>query len=97
MVQYLPDDRGIFTAGNYLGRITAGPAGLNVNIEQPFQSLGPDHRHMRLRGCFLILIRRHFPAAPAPAPPGWGHPHPVIAVRCKDTMESSQVDFGPGY
>ena len=50
---------------------------------------------MRLRGCFLILIRCQFWAAFAP--PGRRHPHPVQAVRSKDTVESGQVDPGPGY
>jgi hypothetical protein len=45
------------------------------------------HRHMTLRGRFLILIRCQFPAALAP--PGRGHPHPVQAVRCKHTMTNS--------
>ena len=95
MVQNLPDDRWIFNAGNYLGRTTADPAGRNVNIEHPFQSLSPGHRNMALCGCFLILIRCHFPAALAP--PGRGHPHPVQAVRRKHTVESGQVDSGLGY
>jgi len=95
MVQYPPGDRWIFNAGNDLGRTTTDPAGFHVNIEHPFQSLSPTHRHMSLRGCFLILIRCQFWAALAP--PGRGHPHPVFTVRRKHTMESSQVDPGPGY
>ena len=53
------------------------------------------HCHMALCGCFLFLIRCHVPAALAP--PGRGHPHPVFAVRSKDTMVSGQVDSGLGY
>jgi len=95
MVQYLPDDRWIFNAGNHLGRATADSAGFHVNVEHPFQSLSPGHCHMALRGRFLILTFCHFPAARAP--PGRRHPHPVFAVRCKDTMVSGQVHSGPGY
>ncbi len=73
----------------------ADPAGFHVNVEYPFQSLSPTHRHVSLRGCFLILIRCQFWAALAP--PGRGHPHPVQAIRSKDTAESGQVDPGPGY
>ena len=53
------------------------------------------HRHMSLRGCFLILIRCQFWAALAPL--GRRHPHPVLTVRRKHTMESGQVDSGSGY
>ncbi len=44
MVQYLPDDHGILNAGNHLRTTTADPAGLNINVEHPFQSLSPAHR-----------------------------------------------------
>jgi len=79
----------------HLSRTTTDPAGFHVNVEYPFQSLSPTHRHMSLRGCFLILIRCQFWAALAP--PGRRHPHPVLTVRRKHTMESGQVDPGPGY
>jgi putative protein-disulfide isomerase len=61
MVQYLPDDHGVFDTCNHLRATTAGPAGLNVNIERPFQSLSPCHRHMALRRCILILTSGNFP------------------------------------
>jgi hypothetical protein len=79
----------------HLGRNTTDPAGFHVNVEHPFQSLSPTHRHMSLRECFLILIRCQFPAALAP--PGRRHPHPVHTVRRKHTMEPAQVDSGLGY
>ena len=47
MVQYLPDDHGVFDTCNHLRATTAGPAGLNVNIEHPFQSLSPYHRRRK--------------------------------------------------
>ena len=46
------------------------------------------HRHMTLRGCFLIIrIRCHMSAALAPL--GRGHPHPVQAARRKNTVTNS--------
>jgi hypothetical protein len=39
MVQYLPDDHGVFDTSDHLRATIAGPAGLNVNIEHSFQSL----------------------------------------------------------
>ena len=95
MLQYLPDDCGVFDTSNHLRATTAGPAGLNVNVEHPFQSLSPCHRDMAFCGRFLIRICCNFPGTPAS--PGWRHPHPVFAVRRKDTMESCQVHSGPGY
>ena len=95
MLQYLPDDCGVFDTSNHLRATTAGPAGLNVNIEHPFQSLSPCHRHMALRRCILILTSGNFPVTFAP--PGRGHPHSVFAVRRKDTMVSGQIDSGFGY
>ena len=95
MVQYLPDDREILNAGNYLGRTTADLAGCHINIEHPLESLSPTHPYMSLRECFLILTFCHFRAALAP--PGRGHPHPVFTVRRKHTMESGQVHSGSGY
>ena len=64
---------GVFDTSNHLRATTAGPAGLNVNIEHPFQSLSPGHCHMTLRGCFLILISGNFPVTLAP--PGRSYPH----------------------
>ena len=104
MVQYLADNRGVLDTSDdvhgrtnavgawmrrngHPGRTTADPAGFHVNVEYPFQSLSPGHRHMTLRRCFLILIRCQFPAALAP--PGRGHPHPVLTVRRKDTVTNS--------
>ena len=77
------------------GRTTADSAGFHVNVEHPLEPLCPAHCHMRLYGCFLILIRRHLAAALAPL--GRGHPQPVFAVRSEDTMVSSQVHSGFGY
>jgi len=95
MVQYLADDHGVLNAGNYSGRSTTDPADFHVNVEHPLESLSPTHRHMRLRARFLILTFCHFRAALAPL--GRGHPYPVFSVRRKYTMESGQVDSGPGY
>ena len=90
----------------HLGRSTTDSAGFHVNVEYPYQSLSlmliamdgmyagfagakTGHRHMTLRGCFLILIRCQIWAALAP--PGRGHPHPVQAVRRKDSVTNSSA------
>ena len=95
MVQNLPDDEGVFDTSDHLCATTADLASFHVNVEHPFQSLSPGHRHMTLRGCFLIVISGNFPVTLAP--PGRGHPHSVFAVRRKNTMVSGQVDSGFGY
>jgi len=54
MREDLVDDHRIFDAGNHLSRAAAGAARLHIDIEQPFEPLGPGHGHMTLNRCLLV-------------------------------------------
>ena len=90
MGQYHLDDHRVFDAGDHFDGTTADSAGLNVNIEHPLESLCPGHRHMALRGRFLILILCSFLTALAPL--CWSHQRPAFAVWGEYTVKARQVN-----
>ena len=67
MIQNLLDGHRIFHTGDDPHRAPALRAGFNVDIEHPFQPLGPGHRHMALGDAAIIpfLISLLVPLAPA--------------------------------
>jgi hypothetical protein len=80
--------RRIFNAGNDLNLPGAPLAGLDVNIEHPFEPLHPGHRHMALRRHLVLpaLPGGLTPLAP-PAPPRRRDTHTKLAIWCEHPMK----------
>ena len=76
MIQNLLDGHGVFNAGYDAHWTLALLAGLDVDIEYPFQPLGPGHRHMTLGEAAIIAILSSLPATLAPA--RWCDQSPVV-------------------
>ena len=82
MVKDLLDDHGVLHTGDDAHRALALLAGFNVDIEYPFQTLGPGHCHVALDEAAVIpfLIGLLAPLAPA-----WGcDQSPMLAVMSMD-------------
>jgi hypothetical protein len=74
---------------------TTFTAGFNVVIEHPLRALCPSHCCLALgRGLVLFIV--YCFGLFASAPFSGCHPCTVVAIGCKDTMETGQVDSGFG-
>ena len=76
----------IFNARDHLDRTAAVLAGLDIDVEHPFQPLCPCHRDVA-RGCGLVGGLRLAPAAP-----GRRHWLTSSVVRRKDPVVTREVD-----
>ena len=57
MIENPPDHRRILYAGNHLDRPAAGPTGLDVDLEHPFESLRPAHRGVAFGGRTVLRFQ----------------------------------------
>ena len=97
MIQNLLNDHRILHAGNDPHRPLALLAGFDVDIEYPFQPLGPGHGGMTFRRCLVVRVG-FFPGLLAPlTPPSGSDQRPVLAVGGEYPMKSCEVDSRLGY
>jgi len=95
VIQYLPDSHGIFHAGNDAHRALTLLTGFDVDMEHPFQSLSPTHRHMALGEAAVILI---LTSLLAPLAPACGcDESPVFAIGGEYPMEAGKVNSRLGH
>jgi len=71
MFQNLADHRRVFHAGDDLHRVLALFAGFDVDVENPFQTLGPVHGGVAFGWRSFILVGGCLFFLTAPAPPCW--------------------------
>lgn len=94
--QNLPDHDRIFDAGNDPDRPLALLAGFNVDIEHPFQALGPGHGGMAL-GWYLVVRVGFVPGlAAALAPPGGRDQCAMLAVGANTPWKRVRLTLGFG-
>ena len=96
MHQYLLNDHRIFYAGNDPGWSSTDSAPLNINLENPLQPLRPGHGRMTLNWRLLLLAIHCFGLV-AFSPLRRCHQRMVLAVRGEYTVETCQIDSGPGH
>ena len=85
----------IFDTGDNTDAAAAMLAGLDLDIENPFEPLCPGHGSMLFRESpFLGVCPRSLAAL---APFRRGDLRPVFADRCEDAVVAGQVDVGPGH
>ena len=89
--QYLLDALRVFNAGNHFDGAAAFTARLDVDIENPLQSLGPGHRGTAFGGRLVLCLIRRFDLV-AFAPLCRGHLHTMRAVRCEHTVKAGEVN-----
>ena len=58
VAEYLLDHQGVFDARYNLNRTTALLTRFNVDVKNPFKSLGPGHRLVFLCTCFFLPCRK---------------------------------------
>ena len=92
----LIDHHRVLDAGDNLYSTTAFTAGLDIDIENPHQSLCPGHGCARFgrRLVFQFIWRFNLVAF---APSGRRHQCTVLAVGSEHTVKSGQINPGPGY
>ena len=95
MGEYLPDDVGIFDAGDDLHGSAAGVASSDIDVEHALEALRPGHGGMAFGGCGACECVGGFGFASL-ASAGRRDQCPVIAVGCEHTMKTSKVDAGLG-
>ena len=87
MGENLLNDHRVVDAGDDPHRPAAFPAGLDIDIEHPLETLRPAHRCPSLGGSLFLARLGRFGFVPPP-PPGRGHQRAVFAVRCKYPMKA---------
>lgn len=95
MIQNLLDGYQVFHARNNPDRALAALAGFDVDVEHPFQSLSPIHRHMTLGEAAVLPVSIGLLATLAPA--RGCDQSPVLAIWRKHTVEAGEVDPWLGY
>jgi phosphoribosylglycinamide formyltransferase 2 len=87
----------IFNAGDDLDLPGAPLAGLDVNVEHPFESLHPGHRHVALGGRLVqpVLPGKLAPLA-SPSPPRRRNTHTKLAIGGEHSVKTRQIDAGLG-
>lgn len=70
-------------------------AGFDINVEYPFQALGPSHGGVALSKAAVLNIPLDLLATLASS--CWRNQRPVFDVGGKYTMEARQVDAGLGH
>lgn len=71
MCQYLPDHRRVFDAGDNPYRPLTLLAGFDVDLEDPFQALGPCHGGVTFGRRSVIRVESVLVLVASPAPPRW--------------------------
>lgn len=67
MIQNLLDGHGVFHAGNDAHRALTFLTGFDIDVDHPFQSLSPTHRHRALGEAAVIPVFIGLLATLAPA------------------------------
>ena len=60
MIKYHPDDQGVLNAGNNAHITTTLTAGIDVDMEHPFQSLFTGSPFLCNQGCYRRVLTRFF-------------------------------------
>ena len=84
MCQYLPDHRRVFDAGDNPYRPLTLLAGFDVDLEDPFQALGPGHGGVAFGRRSVIRVESVLVLVASPAPPRWRDGGTVSAVMSRD-------------
>ena len=101
MFQNLPDCRRVFDTGNNPNRALTLLTDFDIDVEYPFQPLGPGHGGMAFGRGFVIGLGGVFVVAVAVAvaltPAGRGDKCAVFAVGSEYSVKSCQVHSGFWY
>src|SRR5690606_16856658 len=92
MCQYLPDHGRVFDAGDNPYRPLTLLAGFDVDLEDPFQALGPCHGGVAFGRRSVIRVESVLVLVASPTPPRRRDGGPVFTVGGEDPMEAGQVD-----
>ena len=84
MCQYLPDHRRVFDVGDNPYRPLTLLAGFDVDLEDPFQALGPCHGGVTFGRRSVIRVESVLVLVASPAPPRWRDGGTVSAVMSRD-------------
>lgn len=95
MIQNLLDGQGVFNAGNDAHWALTFLASLDVDMEYPFQALGPGHGHVALGEAAIIRFLISLLATLAPA--CGCDQSSMFAIGSEHAVESSQIDTGFGH